>query len=145
MPCEAVQKLHDFDFAGIVEEGGGLVEKDDGCLLCECFCNHHLLPFAVAECLYHAVLQVFYSHIVDGFCDDIFVCRRQFPPESGIGASPESYEFADGHVLQGWSLSEHNAYEPRQFFVGISSQRLTLYQHVAGEWRLESGECAQEG
>ena len=46
---EFVHDVDQFDFARIVEEGGGFVHEDDGCVLHQGLGNHHFLLLAIAE------------------------------------------------------------------------------------------------
>ena len=62
LTADATQQLQHLHLARIVEKGRGLIEEDDGSLLGQSLCNHHLLPLSVTQRMDHALAQSFDAH-----------------------------------------------------------------------------------
>ena len=80
---QTMQQLQHIHLAGIVQEGGWLVEIDDGRLLSQCLGNHGFLPLAVAQRTDVAVGQLFNAHLTDGLIttDEVGVAE---PPQKPV-------------------------------------------------------------
>lgn len=107
---EAVQQLKDLALAGIVEEGGGLVEHQRDGLLREGLGNHHFLLFAVAQGFKRTVGEGFDADELQGLGDDATVFLVQSAPEIGVGRATEADDFRCRKVAQVGSLGEDESH-----------------------------------
>ena len=110
---DGAEQCHRGVLALVVEEGGGLVEEQDGCLLGDGTCDHHLLPLTVAERGEVAVgkgLRVCACHRLryEGF-----VCLLEFPEEPGVGHASHGDDLARREVQQVWLLGQYNGKKAR--------------------------------
>ena len=102
--------MKDLALAGIVEEGGGLVEHQRGGLLREGLGNHHFLLFAVAQGFKRTVGEGFDADELQGLGDDATVFLVQGAPEIGVGRATEADDFRGREVAQVGSLGEDEGY-----------------------------------
>ena len=111
---QPVEELHDFDFARVIQKGGGLVEEDYRCLLRQRFGNHHFLAFPVRERVNHAVRQLLDTDETQGvgYFPPVFV--GQPSPEAGIGAPSHADQIFDAHVPDFALFGQYDADEPAQ-------------------------------
>ena len=139
-----MQQIQDFHLARIIEEGGGLVEEDDGRLLRQGFGDHHFLTFAVTQGLDHAVAERNDAHQRQCIVHLAAVFGRQPAPEAGVRAAPHPHQFGDRHVLEIGLFRQDHPDDGSQFFFAILPQRLAQDGDLAGQGREKTREGAQQ-
>lgn len=110
---QRVEQLHGLDAAGHVEEGGGLVEDDDGCLLRQGAGNHGLLALTVAQVGDIAAGLVTDAHVGDGLVDNLMVLGAEATQEARVGLAAQGDEFADGEAAHSDAVGRDEADEAR--------------------------------
>ena len=138
------QQLHDARLGRIVEEGGGLVEEDERCLLCYSFGNHHLLSLSVAEPRHLALSKGRHAHSSYGVGHNLLILLVKGAPEVGVGHAPHPYDVGDGKVLEVGTLGEHNADGLGHLALVERHDGLSVEQHVTAQRGLEAGKGAQQ-
>jgi len=142
---QRVEQLHGLDAAGHVEEGGGLVEDDDGCLLRQGAGYHGLLALTVAQVGDIAADLVTDAHVGDGLVDNLMVLGAEATQEARVGLAAQGDEFADGESAHGDAVGGDEADEARTLALRDVIDILALDFDGSRQGACGAGECTQQG
>ena len=137
LPAELVKQLHHLYFTGKIKESCRFIQIDDGSFLGERLGYHHLLPFTVTQRMHHAVCQMGNAYQGDGFVHHSLVLFRKSSPETGVGATPQTYQFYDGHIAYIALLRQHHTNDARKLLVGIVPNLFSFNKYVSSKFWLE--------
>ena len=112
---QTAQQLHRFHLTGEVEKGRRLVKEYHRRLLGQCFCDHGLLPFAVAQCAHQPRFQRFYAHQCQGFVNNPAVAVAQGAEEPGVRIASHAHKLSHRDVSGIGFRGEHHANLPGTF------------------------------
>ena len=142
---QSAKKAHRLHLGGEVEEGGGLVEKDEGGVLRQCLGDHGFLPFSIAQGVYPAVFQGKNPYLFQGFFHPLPILLVLLPKESRVWAASQCHEVENPKVANLQSIRENHANEPAPFACREGGQGNVPYEDFPFQGRLEGRQGAKQG
>ena len=129
--CQTMEKHHHRHFGWVVEIGGGLIEVDDGCFLCDGFGYHHFLLLTITEGFHLTVFQFGDAHPLQAFLNGFLVFLIQFSPKTCIWTAPDSHHFAHCEILDVGVVGQHHAEQFRKLLWAVGIHTSIVNQNLA--------------
>ena len=136
--CQSTKHLYRLHLARKVEEGCRLVKDDETCLMGESLGNHDLLTLAIAELPDIAIGKMGNAHLIESFCDDLFVGRRKRTEETSIGRATHAHDISYAELCNVEFGGENHAHFLSHFLGRIKRKRFALKENLALKWRLKT-------
>ena len=105
---KTAEELQCVDAACNIEERCRLVENDEGRFLCKSFCNHHLLPLAIAKFGNKGIGLVRNGYALDGLLHHTAVVAGETAEEACVRLATKRHEFAHGETPRHGAVGEHH-------------------------------------